>query len=381
LNYAAGLGGKISNTLLNKHIYYIMSTLFSPLTLERLTLKNRLVVAAMCQYSAVDGFANDWHLVHLGSRAVGGAALVITEATSVSPEGRISPEDLGIWQDGHIEKLKQITDFIHKQGALAAVQLAHAGRKASTMAPWKGRTQLTPSTGGWKTLAPSAIPFNDTDDAPLALSSSQIEALIEAFAQGARRAGEAGFDVIEIHGAHGYLIHQFLSPLSNQRTDEYGGSFENRIRFLLEVTMAVKSELTAKQSLWVRLSATDWADQKGGWTAAETVQLSAILKQQGVELIDTSTGGLIPGVQIPVGPGYQVAFAAAIKKEAGIKTGAVGLITDALQAEAILNEGSADVILMARALLRDPYLPLHAQMQLDGNADYPIQYERAKPHK
>jgi len=358
-----------------------MSTLFSPLTLERLTLKNRLVVAAMCQYSAVDGFANDWHLVHLGSRAVGGAALVITEATAVSPEGRISPEDLGIWQDEHIEKLKQITDFIHKQGALAAVQLAHAGRKASTMVPWKGRTQLTPSTGGWKTLAPSAIPFNDMDDAPLALSSSQIEALIEAFAQGARRAGEAGFDVIEIHGAHGYLIHQFLSPLSNQRTDEYGGSFENRIRFMLEVTKAVKSELTAKQSLWVRLSATDWADQKGGWTAAETVQLSAILKQQGVELIDTSTGGLIPGVQIPVGPGYQVAFAAAIKKEAGIKTGAVGLITDALQAEAILNEGSADVILMARALLRDPYLPLHAQMQLDGNADYPIQYERAKPHK
>ena len=358
-----------------------MSTLFSPLPLEQLILKNRLVVAAMCQYSAVDGFANDWHLVHLGSRAVGGAALVITEATAVSPEGRISPEDLGIWQDGHIEKLKQITDFIHKQGALAAVQLAHAGRKASTMVPWKGRTQLTPSTGGWKTLAPSAIPFNQEDDVPLALSSSQIEALIEAFAQGARRAREAGFDVIEIHGAHGYLIHQFLSPLSNQRTDEYGGSFENRTRFLLEVTKAVKSELTGKQSLWVRLSATDWADQGAGWTPEQTVRLSAILKAQGVELIDTSTGGLIPGVKIPVDPGYQVPFAAAIKKEAGIKTGAVGLITDALHAEAILNEGSADVILMARALLRDPYLPLHAQMQLDGNADYPIQYERAKPHK
>jgi len=358
-----------------------MSTLFSALPLEHLTLKNRLIVAAMCQYSSKDGFANDWHLVHLGSRAVGGAALVITEATAVSPEGRISPEDLGIWQDGHIEKLKQITGFIHSQGALAGIQLAHAGRKASTMVPWKGRTQLTPSTGGWKTLAPSALAFNSGDDAPQALTGVQIDALIEAFALGARRAIKAGFDVIEIHGAHGYLIHQFLSPLSNQRTDEYGGSFENRIRFLLKVVQAVSAELTGAQSLWVRLSATDWADQAGGWTAGETIRLSAALKPLGVELIDTSTGGLIPGVQIPVGPGYQVAFAAAIKKEANIKTGAVGLITDAAQAEAILNAGQADVILMARALLRDPYLPLHAEMQLDGDTTYPVQYERAKPHK
>ena len=325
----------------------------------------------------LDGFANDWHLVHLGSRAVGGASLVITEATAVSPEGRISPEDLGIWQDAHIEKLKQITDFIHGQGALAGIQLAHAGRKASTMVPWKGRTQLTPSTGGWKTLAPSEIPFNNSDEAPLALTLTQIESLIEAFAQAARRAVEAGFDVVEIHGAHGYLVHQFLSPLSNKRTDEYGGSFENRIRFLQEITHAVSSQLTGKQSLWVRLSATDW--KEGGWTPEASVQLALKLKQMGVELIDTSTGGLVPGVQVPVEPGYQVRFAREVKEGAGIKTGAVGLITEAAQAEAILQEGSADIILMARALLRDPYFPVHAQMMLDGDAVYPIQYERAKP--
>lgn len=354
-----------------------MSHLFSPLPLTHLTLKNRLVVAAMCQYSSVDGFANDWHLVHLGTRAVGGAALVITEAAAVSPEGRISPEDLGIWQDSQIEKLKQITGFVHDQGALAGIQLAHAGRKASTMAPWKGRAQLTPSTGGWRTLAPSAVGFNPTDEPPLALTIPQIESLIEAFAQAARRAVEAGFDVIEIHGAHGYLAHQFLSPLSNHRKDEYGGSFDNRIRFLQEVTHAVGSELTGKQSLWVRISATDWTE--GGWTAEQSVRLAKKLKQQGVELIDTSTGGLVPGVQIPVEPGYQVRFAREIREGANIKTGAVGLITEARQAEDILKQGSADVILMARALLRDPYFPLHAQMALDGDAVYPLQYERAKP--
>lgn len=356
-----------------------MSHLFSPLSLKHLTLKNRLVVAAMCQYSSVDGFANDWHLVHLGARAVGGAALVITEAAAVTPEGRISPEDLGIWQDAHIEKLKQITAFIHDQGALAGIQLAHAGRKASTMAPWKGRTQLTPSTGGWKTLAPSALPFNTSDEPPLALTITQIESLIEAFAHAARRAVEAGFDVIEIHGAHGYLAHQFLSPLTNQRTDEYGGSFENRIRFLQEITHSVSSQLTNHQSLWVRISATDWAE--GGWTPQQSVRLANKLQQQGVELIDTSTGGLIPGVQIPIEPGYQVRFAREIKQGSDLKTGAVGLITEAHQAENILKDGSADVILMARALLRDPYFPLHAQMILDGDANYPIQYERAKPRQ
>lgn len=355
-----------------------MSILFTPLPLQHFTLKNRLVVAAMCQYSSVDGFAEDWHLVHLGTRAVGGASLVITEATAISPEGRISPEDLGIWQDEHITKLKQITDFIHTQGALAGIQLAHAGRKASTMAPWKGRTQLMPSTGGWSTVAPSALPFNASDESPMELSHQQIECLVEAFAEGTRRAVEAGFDVIEIHGAHGYLIHQFLSPLSNHRTDEYGGSFENRIRFLKEVTTAIKTQLTGNQSLWVRLSATDWADDQSGWSLDETIRLSAILKEMGVELIDTSTGGLIPGVHIPVEPGYQVHFAEAVKKETGIKTGAVGLITDATQAEAILASGAADVILMARELLRNPYFPLDAGMELDGDAAYPLQYERAK---
>ncbi|SEA07486.1 2,4-dienoyl-CoA reductase [Arachidicoccus rhizosphaerae] len=357
-----------------------MSLLFTPLPLQHLTLKNRLVVAAMCQYSSIDGFASDWHLVHLGTRAVGGASLVITEAAAVTPEGRISPEDLGIWKDEHIVKLRQITDFIHTQGALAGIQLAHAGRKASTMAPWKGRTQLTPSTGGWNTLAPSALAFNPLDEPPVALTIQQIESLIEAFADGARRAVEAGFDVIEIHGAHGYLIHQFLSPLSNHRTDEYGGSFENRIRFLREVTHAVKSQLTGSQSLWVRLSATDWADEDAGWSIAETVRLSRVLKELGVELIDTSTGGLIPGVRIPVAPGYQVSFAAAVRKEAGMLSGAVGLITEAAQAEAILAAGAADVILMARELLRNPYFPLQAQMELDADAPYPLQYERAKPH-
>ena len=358
-----------------------MSVLFTPLQLQHLTLKNRLVVAAMCQYSSIDGFASDWHLVHLGTRAVGGASLVMTEATAVSPEGRISPEDLGIWKDEHITKLRQITDFIHTQGALAGIQLAHAGRKASTMVPWKGRTQLTPSTGGWNTVAPSALPFNSSDESPMELTRSQIERLVEAFGEGARRAIEAGFDVIEIHGAHGYLIHQFLSPLSNHRTDEYGGSFENRIRFLKEVTHVVKSQLTGKQSLWVRLSATDWADDPSGWSPDETVRLSAVLKELGVELIDTSTGGLIPGVHIPVAPGYQVRFAEAIKKEAGIKTGAVGLITDAMQAEAILASSAADVILMARELLRNPYFPLDAEMELDGDSTYPLQYERAKQRK
>ena len=230
-----------------------MSVLFTPLQLQHLTLKNRLVVAAMCQYSSIDGFASDWHLVHLGTRAVGGASLVMTEATAVSPEGRISPEDLGIWKDEHITKLRQITDFIHTQGALAGIQLAHAGRKASTMVPWKGRTQLTPSTGGWNTVAPSALPFNGSDESPMELTRSQIERLVEAFEEGTRRAIEAGFDVIEIHGAHGYLIHQFLSPLSNHRTDEYWGSFENRIRFLKEVPHVVKSQFTGNQSLWVRL--------------------------------------------------------------------------------------------------------------------------------
>lgn len=353
-----------------------MSLLFSPLALHQLTLKNRLVVSPMCQYSSKDGFANDWHLVHLGSRAVGGAALVIQEATAISPEGRISPDDLGIWKDLHIEKYKQITDFIHQQQALAGIQLAHAGRKASTAAPWKGREQLTPSTGGWQTLAPSAIGFNAEDNPPAALNQDQIKALIESFRIAAKRAVEAGYDVIEIHAAHGYLLHQFLSPLSNQRQDEYGGTFENRIRFLLEVIESVKPELKSNHSLWVRISATDWAD--GGWDIQQSIQLAGQLKHAGVELIDTSSGALIPGVKIPTKPGYQVPFAAQIKATTGILTGAVGLITTPEQSEEILQQEQADVILLARELLRDPYFPLHAGIALDGDIVFPNQYERAK---
>lgn len=353
-----------------------MSLLFSPLHLSHLTLKNRLVVSPMCQYSSIDGFANDWHLVHLGSRAVGGAALVIQEATAVSADGRISPDDLGIWKDQHLEKYKQITRFIHQTGALAGIQLSHAGRKASTSAPWKGHRQLTPSTGGWQTYGPSPIGFNGTDNPPVALNEDQIKTLIESFCIAAQRAVIAGYDVIEVHAAHGYLIHQFLSPLTNHRKDMYGGCFENRIRFLTEIVSAVMQELSAQQSLWVRISATDWAD--GGWDISASIQLARILKSMGVELIDTSTGGLIPGVKIPVGAGYQVPFAKQIKKEATIRTGAVGLITTAGQAEQILEAKEADVILLARELLRDPYFPLHAAMTLDGDAGFPDQYTRAK---
>lgn len=353
-----------------------MSVLFSPLAFQHIQLKNRIVVSPMCQYSSTDGFATDWHLVHLGSRAVGGAALVIAEATAVSPEGRISPDDLGLWKDEHIEKLEQITRFIHAQNALAGIQLSHAGRKASTNAPWKSKVQLSPSTGGWQTLAPSPIGFNQTDIPPLALQTAQIEAITDAFRQATKRAVEAEFDVIEIHAAHGYLLHQFLSPLSNQRSDHYGGSFENRIRFLLEVVRAVIAELNHKHSLWVRISATDWAT--GGWDEMQSVELAKILKGEGVELIDASSGALIPGVTIPTAPGYQVPFAEQIKKEAGIRTGAVGLITDATQAENILEQGQADVIIMARGMLRDPYFALHASLALDGDSVFPVQYERAK---
>lgn len=353
-----------------------MSLLFSPLQLKHIQLKNRILVSPMCQYSSEDGFATDWHLVHLGSRAVGGAALVIQEATAVSPEGRISPDDMGIWKDAHIEKLQQITKFIHSQNALAGVQLSHAGRKASTAVPWKSRAPLTPSTGGWQTVAPSPIPFNSTDPVPSELKLPQIEALVEAFGQAARRAVEAGFDVVEIHGAHGYLVHQFLSPLSNQRTDLYGGNFENRTRFLLEVIKAVGRELGDQHSLWLRISATDWA--KGGWDLDQSVRLAQELQAEGVELMDISSGGLIPDVKIPVSPGYQVPFAAKIKEKSTLLIGAVGMITEAGQAEDILQNRQADTIIMARGLLRDPYFPLHAQMELDGDADYPIQYERAK---
>lgn len=354
----------------------VMSKLFSPVTIKSISFKNRIVVSPMCQYSSVDGFANDWHLVHLGSRAVGGAGLIISEATAVSPEGRISPEDLGIWQDGHIEKLSQITSFISAQGCVPGVQLAHAGRKASTAVPWKGRAEVTVENGGWQTVAPSAVPFSEHYPKPVALDEAGIEKVISDFIAAAKRALQAGFKVIEIHAAHGYLVHQFLSPLSNHRTDEYGGSFENRIRLLLRIVDGIQSVWPADLPLFARISATDWAD--GGWNADESVQLAQILKEKGIDLIDVSSGGLAAHQQIPVGPAYQLPFAARIKRETGILTGTVGLITSATQSETILVNGDADMIFMAREILRNPYFALEAAHELKDNIAWPAQYERAK---
>ncbi|REA62719.1 NADPH dehydrogenase NamA [Dyadobacter luteus] len=352
------------------------SLLFSPLTIKRITLKNRIVVSPMCQYSSVDGFATDWHLVHLGSRAVGGAGLIISEATAVSPEGRISPDDLGIYRDEHIDKLKQITTFIKQQGSVAGIQLAHAGRKASTNAAWKGRGQVPKDQGGWQTLSASAVPFNQADEAPLEMSQSDINQLITDFAKATERALQAGFEVIELHAAHGYLIHQFLSPLSNHRNDNYGGSFENRIRLLLEIIEEVQKVWPSDLPLIVRISATDWAEN--GWNPEQSVELSKILRDKGVDIIDVSTGGLVPHTKIPIGPLYQVPFAAQVKKEANISTGAVGLITTSEQAEGILQNGEADLIFLAREVLRNPYFPINAAAELHDDIAWPVQYERAK---
>lgn len=335
-------------------------------------------MSPMCQYSSVDGFASDWHLVHLGSRAVGGASLVIQEATAVSLEGRISPGDMGIWKDEHIAYLARIVSFMHQQGALAGIQLAHAGRKASVTEPWNGGRQIHPDKGGWQTIAPSAIGFNNDDYPPVAMGVDEIQRVIADFAAATQRSVQAGYDVIEIHAAHGYLIHEFLSPLSNLRTDDYGGSFENRVRLLLEIADTVKAQLNG-QLLFVRISATDWVED--GWDIRQSVQLAGLLQQKGVNLIDTSTGGNVAQARIPMAAGYQVKFAAQIKRETGILTGAVGLINDAQQAERILENGDADLIFMAREFLRDPYFPLHAAMQLDGDALYPVQYGRAKSQK
>jgi len=353
-----------------------MSILFSPLKIKDITLRNRIVISPMCQYSATDGFANDWHLVHLGSRAVGGASLIIQEATAVSPEGRISPGDLGLYNKAHIEKLQQITSFIHQHGAVAGIQLAHAGRKAGCDLAWKGGKQLNIIEGGWKTVSASAIAFNPDDNAPEALDLEGINKIINDFKVAAQRSLQAGYKLVEIHAAHGYLIHQFLSPLSNHRTDNYGGSFENRIRLLLEIVKAIQTEWPQNLPLFVRISATDWAD--GGWNIEEAVKLSSILKQNGVDLIDCSSGGLVPYQKIPLGPGYQVPFAERIKKETGILTGTVGLITEAQQAEDILEKGQADLILIARASLSDPHFALHAAKILEDNIEWPLQYLRAK---
>lgn len=354
-----------------------MSILLSPLTIKEIVFRNRIAIPPMCQYSAVDGYANDWHLVHLGSRAVGGASLIIQEATAVSPEGRISPGDLGLYHTGHIEKLRQITTFIASQGAVPGIQLAHAGRKAACAMPWKGGRQLNVNEGGWMTVAPSAIPFYSEDSVPEELDERGIRKVIEDFRVAASRALAAGYQVVEIHAAHGYLMHQFLSPLSNKRTDRYGGSFDNRIRLLLEVVEAVRSVWPENLPLFVRISATDWA--VGGWNPEESVSLCKILKTNGVDLIDCSTGGLVPDVKVPVGPGFQVEFAGKIRKEAAILTSAVGLITKPKQAETILEQGSADLILIGRESLREPYFPFKAAVSLGDEIDWPVQYIRAKP--
>jgi 2,4-dienoyl-CoA reductase-like NADH-dependent reductase (Old Yellow Enzyme family) len=353
-----------------------MSQLFSPFTIKSITLRNRIVVSPMCQYSAVDGFANNWHLVHLGTRAVGGAGLVIQEATAVSPEGRISYADLGIWKDEHIAKLKEITDFIHGQGAVAGIQLAHAGRKASAEVSWKGGKQIKEGPDSWQTVAPSAVPYYESDFAPKELSKEEIKQVIADFKAATIRALLAGYKVLELHGAHGYLIHEFYSPWSNKRTDEYGGSFENRIRFLLELIAEVQTVWPSDLPLFVRISATDWTD--GAWTIEDSVNLSRILKERGVDLVDTSTAANVAHVKIPVAPGYQVPFAAQIRQSTAMATGAVGLITEAQQAEDILQKGQADLIFLARQLLRDPYFPLHAAKELGDEIIWPKQYDRAK---
>lgn len=354
-----------------------MSRLFSPFVLKSIAFKNRVVISPMCQYSAVDGFASDWHLVHLGSRAVGGAGLIIQEATAVSPEGRITPADLGLYHSGHLEKLQQITSFIRQQGAVAGIQLAHAGRKACCAEPWKGGKQIHPANGGWITVAPSAIPFYPEDEAPKSLDIAGIQKVIADFKLSASRAFKAGYQLLDIHAAHGYLVHQFLSPVSNKRTDDYGGSFENRIRLLLEIIEAVQTVWPDDLPLFVRISATDWVE--GGWNPAEAVKLATILKQRRVDLIDCSSGGLLPDVKIPVGPGFQVTFAEQIRRETGMLTSAVGLITAANQAEEILERGAADLIMFGRESLREPYFPLKGAAELKEEITWPLQYVRAKP--
>jgi 2,4-dienoyl-CoA reductase-like NADH-dependent reductase (Old Yellow Enzyme family) len=369
--------------------------LFSPLQIGSITLSNRIVVSPMCEYSSEDGFANDWHLVHLGSRAVGGAALVITEATAVAPEGRISPQDLGLWKDEHIAPLARITAFLHSQGSHAGIQIAHAGRKASTWRPGSGDGVVGPENGGWtNVLAPSAIPFAPNYPQPHELDHAGIAAITQAFRAAAMRADRAGFDVIEIHSAHGYLLHEFLSPISNHRSDEYGGSFENRVRLLLEIVDAIREARpegsadrreaewvwSRERPLFVRISATDWVEQ-GGWDLPQSVQLSALLRDRGVDLIDVSSGGNVLGAAIPLGPGYQTPFSEAIRAQTGMLTGAVGMITDPAQAAHILRTGQADLVIIAREFLRDPYWPVHAAAALGETISWPGQYLRAAPPK
>jgi len=353
--------------------------LFDPLTQRSLTLRNRLLVSPMCEYSAVDGVPDDWHMVHLGSRAVGGAGAVFAEATAVSAQGRISPQDTGLWNQAQVDAWRPITRFIKAHGAIAGVQLAHAGRKASTLRPWDGHGPVPAGQGDWIVVAPSALPFDAGWNLPQALDEAGIQAVVADFRDAARRALEAGFELVELHAAHGYLLHQFLSPLSNRREDRYGGSFDHRIRLTREVVAAVREVWPDQLPLWLRLSATDWAPEDGpsGWDIEQSVQLARELKPLGVDLIDVSSGGLLPHAKIPLGPGYQVPFAARIRREAGIATGAVGLITEPEQAAAIVANDEADVVLIARESLRDPYFPRRAASVLGAKIEAPAPYQRA----
>jgi 2,4-dienoyl-CoA reductase-like NADH-dependent reductase (Old Yellow Enzyme family) len=349
--------------------------LFTPLRLRELEFKNRIAVSPMCEYSAKEGHPTSWHMVHLGSRAVGGAALVMTEATGVQAVGRISPADTGIYLDTHVDSWKPIAAFIKEQGALAGMQLAHAGRKASTAVPWLGGKAVPANEGGWTPLAPSAVPFDNTYPMPKEMTVAEIDQVVRDFEVAAKRALDAGFQVVEIHAAHGYLLHEFYSPLSNFRSDEYGGSFENRTRLVLRVAKAIRDLWPAGFPVFVRISATDW--KEGGWDIRQSVELCRKLKEVGVDLIDVSSAGLLPGVSIPVGPGYQTEFAATIRREAGIATGAVGMISEPEQAETIVRTGQADIVLLAREMLRDPYWPRRAAQALGQKIKGPVQYERA----
>jgi len=352
-----------------------MTKIHEPITIKSVTIKNRIGMSPMCQYSSVNGFANDWHFVHYGTRAVGGAGLIMVEATAVAPEGRITGADLGLWSDTQIIGLQKITNFVHQHGAIAGIQIAHAGRKASHDVPSAGGKQLSVHEGGWHTVAPSAIPFEESEISPDELSKEEIDVITAQFKATALRAKQAGFKVLEIHAAHGYLVHQFYSPLSNHRTDEYGGSYENRIRLLLEITAAVQTVWPEEYPLFVRLSATDWSD--GGWELKDTIELSRILHEMGVDLIDCSSGGNNPLAIIPLAPGYQVEFSEAIKKT-GILTASVGLITSPVQISGILNDQKADMIFLGRELLRNPYFPLHAALETGDEVPWPKQYTRAK---
>ncbi len=354
-----------------------MPHLFDEFRLRDITVRNRIGVSPMCQYSSREGLANEWHFVHLATRAVGGAGLVFTEAAAVTPEGRISPQDLGVWSERHFEPLARVTHFIDQQGAIAGIQLAHAGRKASTYRPWSGQGKIPENEGGWSTLAPSALSFADDYPMPAALAVTGIRALQDAFAKAAERSFQAGFRVIEIHAAHGYLFHEFLSPLSNHRADQYGGSFENRTRFLRDTVAAVRAVLPERCPLFVRISCTDWVE--GGWDIEQSVELARQLKSLGVDVIDCSSGGNVKSAEIPVGTGYQTPFAARIRREAGIPTAAVGMITGAAQADHIIRGGEADMVLLARELLRSPYWPLEAARELGHDTTWPSQYLRAAP--